>query len=180
MNLIFIYGPPAAGKLTVSEALGKKIGYKVFHNQKIINSISDIFPFEDENLEPILKRLSAKFRLEIYEEAAKNGINFITTYGGGSTAQFGLFKSVKEVVEKNGGNVYFVQLLPSHDTLMDRVCSKSRMGFKIDNVDYLKAQLAKHPEYSQKFPDVEHITIDNTDMSPEEVADEIIANCELD
>jgi len=32
MKLVFIYGPPAVGKLTVANALAKVTGFKVFHN----------------------------------------------------------------------------------------------------------------------------------------------------
>lgn len=32
MRLIFIYGLPATGKLTVAQELAKRTGYKLFHN----------------------------------------------------------------------------------------------------------------------------------------------------
>lgn len=32
MKLMFIYGPPAAGKLTVAKALCAHTGFKLFHN----------------------------------------------------------------------------------------------------------------------------------------------------
>ena len=35
MNLIFIYGPPAAGKLTVAKALSEINGYKLFRSDDI-------------------------------------------------------------------------------------------------------------------------------------------------
>jgi len=172
MNLIFIYGPPAAGKLTVAKKLGKKLGYKVFQNHTIVGCISDIFPFGDKKLQPILRRLSVKFRLEIYEEAAKNNISFVTTYGG-NTKRFTFFKDVKEIVEKYGGRICFVQLLPSEDALVKRVVAPTRQKVKIDNVDYLRKQLIENPEYFQKFLDIEHITIDNTDLTPAQVVEKV-------
>jgi cytidylate kinase len=174
MNLIFIYGPPAAGKLTVAEELGKKLGYRVFKNHTLVGCVADVFPFGDENLEPVLKKLTVKFRLEIYEEAAKNAVSLVTTYGGGGTKRFKFFSNVKNVVEKQGGNVFFIQLLPTEEELMKRVTSKSRIGVKIDNIDYLKKQLRKHPEFKQKYTDVEHLTIDNSKMTPKEVSEKII------
>ena len=34
-KLIFIYGPPADGKLTTARELEKVTGYKLVHNQKV-------------------------------------------------------------------------------------------------------------------------------------------------
>ena len=42
MKLIVIYGPPAAGKLTVSKELSRITGYKVFHNHLAIDFIESV------------------------------------------------------------------------------------------------------------------------------------------
>lgn len=179
MNLIMIYGPPAAGKLTVATDLSQKLGYKLFQNHIIVSCIADVFPFDDKKLEPVLKRLTVKFRFEIYEEAAKNDINLVTTYGGGGFPKFNFFKDVKKAVEKHGGDMIFVQLIPSKESLLERVESESRKGNKIDTKDYLEKQLNKKPAFFSKFEDVEHLSIDNTNLPPEEVSDKIIKYYEL-
>ncbi len=38
MQLVFLYGPPGVGKLTVGNALSALTGYKLFHNH--LTSIS--------------------------------------------------------------------------------------------------------------------------------------------
>lgn len=43
MQLIFIYGPPAVGKLSVANALAKLTGYRVFHNHLTIDLVRSIF-----------------------------------------------------------------------------------------------------------------------------------------
>jgi deoxyadenosine/deoxycytidine kinase len=174
MNLIFIYGPPAAGKLTVAKELGKELNYRVFNNHTLVGCVSDVFPFDDDKLEPVLKRLSAKYRLDIYKEAAKNNVNLVTTYGGGSTKNFKLFIDVMETVKRAGGRVCFVQLSPTIATLYKRVVSDSRKTVKIDSIPYLKEQLAKYPNFLKKFFKVNHPTIDNSELSPAEVAKKVI------
>ena len=37
MKLVFLYGSPGVGKLTVAEALSRLTGYKVFHNHLTAN-----------------------------------------------------------------------------------------------------------------------------------------------
>ena len=179
MNLIIIYGPPAAGKLTVSKELSKTIQYKVFHNHTIIGCISDIFPYGDEKLEPILKRLSVKFRLEIFEEAAMSNTNMITTYGGGGKQRFKFFRKAIELVNGHKGSVLFVQLIPKKEVLFRRVQEESRKDHKIDSKEFLEKLLDSKPEFYDKFPDITHLTIDNSDLSPKEVACQICSYYKL-
>jgi len=45
MKLVFIYGSPAAGKLTVAYEVAARTGFKVFHNHLTINCVRPIFDF---------------------------------------------------------------------------------------------------------------------------------------
>jgi tRNA uridine 5-carbamoylmethylation protein Kti12 len=69
MRLIFIYGPPAVGKLTVTTELAKVTGFKLFHNHVSIQFVQSIFEFGTRQF----WKLTDKFRLSIFEEAAKEG-----------------------------------------------------------------------------------------------------------
>jgi len=44
MKLIFIYGPPAVGKLTVAEELVKLHDYRLFHNHLTLDLVRNIYP----------------------------------------------------------------------------------------------------------------------------------------
>lgn len=48
MKLIFLYGPPAAGKLTIARALAVITGFAVFHNHLVVDAVESIFPFGSE------------------------------------------------------------------------------------------------------------------------------------
>jgi len=86
MKLIFIYGPPATGKLTVARELSKLTGYKIFHNHLTADLVSSFFPFGTKAYSDLVARI----RLDLIETAAKNkvrGVIFtfvygIETYGG--------------------------------------------------------------------------------------------------
>ena len=43
MRLIFIYGLPAVGKLTVAKELAAKTGYKLFHNHLVVDLLISTF-----------------------------------------------------------------------------------------------------------------------------------------
>ena len=46
MNLIFMYGPPGVGKLTVARELSQLTGYKLFHNHLVVNLVYAVFDFK--------------------------------------------------------------------------------------------------------------------------------------
>ena len=57
MKLVFIYGPPAAGKLTIARKVAEKAGLALFHNHLIVDAVGAVFPFGSEHF----KRLREKF-----------------------------------------------------------------------------------------------------------------------
>ena|SRR5688572_18234480 len=179
MKLIFLYGPPAAGKLTVGTELAGLLHYKIIDNHKTVEMLRQLFPFEDPNLNKIRRRLQAKFRLEMFEEAAKAGVNFITTCATAGPQHFGFYRETLDLVTRHGGQVLFVQLLPSREVMLHRVEHDSRKGLKIENRQHLARLFEQEPELFQKFPDQDHLTIDNSNLSPRQAAQAIIAHYDL-
>ena len=66
MNLIIVFGPPAAGKMTVGQELAKLTGYKLLHNHMTIDLVTELFDFGT----PQFKRLVPAFRQMLVAEAA--------------------------------------------------------------------------------------------------------------
>jgi len=64
MKLVFIYGPPASGKLTVARELSKLTGFKLFDNHVSIRFVESLFDF---GTRPFL-RLTGKYRMEMIEK----------------------------------------------------------------------------------------------------------------
>ncbi|MEN9327718.1 MAG: hypothetical protein RI947_526 [Candidatus Parcubacteria bacterium] len=172
MNLIFIYGVPAAGKLTVANELAALTGYKVFHNHAATDFVMSLFPWDH----PERRRLTTKFRLEMIEAAAKEGINVIFTYGAVG-AQFNEFVSkVVEAVENYKGTVCFVKLMCSKEELLKRVTANSRKQHnKIITAKEIEDKL-QEIDYSQEFPQKPSLVIDNTQLSPQETAKRIVTH----
>ena len=49
VELIFIHGPPAVGKLTVGKALSAASGLPLFHNHLVVDAVLSVFPFGSES-----------------------------------------------------------------------------------------------------------------------------------
>jgi len=75
MNLVYLYGPPAVGKLTVAKELPLLTSYRVFHNHLTIDCITPVFEFGSE----VFWELVHGSRLAVIEEAARQGVDLIYT-----------------------------------------------------------------------------------------------------
>ena len=49
MELLFIYGPAAVGKLTVGRELAKLTGFRHFHNHLTVDAVMAVFDFGSES-----------------------------------------------------------------------------------------------------------------------------------
>jgi len=166
MRLVFIYGPPASGKLTVATELAKLTGFKLFHNHVSIQFVQSVFEFGTKTF----WRLTGKYRLEMIEEAAKDGIDTIFTfvYGKGEDDQF-VRKTVRKT-ESHGGRVYFVRLHCNPEELIRRVKTSQRrkMG-KIGNEKTLRDLFQRH-NLDTEIPFRKSLSVDTTKQSPRSVA----------
>ncbi len=75
MKLLVMYGPPAAGKLTVGKLLSQQTGMKLFHNHVSIDVAKQFFEWGTPGFEAIVYNL----RKTIFEEAAKANLDLIFT-----------------------------------------------------------------------------------------------------
>jgi len=179
MKLIFIYGPPAAGKLTVAQELSAITGYSVFPNHEIVGLVTTLFPYSDDTLSEARKNLTRSIRLQIYKKAAESNISFITTFGMAGANYFDFFIEIKHEVELAGGEVCFIQLICTKDELLNRVTSENRKGKKIDSQEYLLELLDRNPGIFDKFPDVEHLSFENSNLPAQIVSERIAKYYEL-
>jgi hypothetical protein len=129
-TLVYIYGPPASGKLTVGEKLAELVGYPLFHNHLTVNAISSVFTFGSEPFTEVLHRL----RLDVFETAARAGTSLIYTNNSawaGGRARFAEFAATAEtVVAAHGGRTVFVRLTAPLAVLEERVGSDSRRAHR--------------------------------------------------
>jgi RNase adaptor protein for sRNA GlmZ degradation len=175
MNLIFIYGPPAAGKLTVAKEIADLTGYKVFHNHLSIDCVKPVFEFGT----PTFYKLIEKIRLDVINEAARENVSLIYTFCYAKDLDDPHIDKVLEVVEKHGGEVCFVLLRCKREELEKRVVKESRKKFgKANNLHILNELLDKY-ELFQPINARKSLVVDNTDLLPREAARQIAEHFKL-
>lgn len=175
MKLLFLYGPPAAGKLTVGTALAKKTGYKLIDNHKVIDYLQELFPREEKKYDKVRSELGRKMRLDIVEAAARAEVDLITTFAPISPGMHDFVRDVIAAVERGGGAACLVQLLPSQGVMEERTLSDARRGKKVDTIARWHELMDGNTGAFETFPGKTHLTIDNSELSPEEVAAQVIA-----
>jgi hypothetical protein len=127
-TLVFIIGPPAVGKMTVGQALARRTGFRLFHLHQVIDLVTEYFAFDS----PAYLRLVPLFRTQIFEEAARSGLDLITT----GSWQFedpdhtAIFRRFVQPYVECGGRVCFVELLAPLEVRLARNLTENRRRHK--------------------------------------------------
>lgn len=175
MKLIFIYGAPAVGKLTIANEIAEQTKFKVFHNHLSIDAIEPIFDF---GTKPFWKLINF-IRVETIGEAARVGQNLIHTFCYAKDSDDAYVEQITKIVESNGGEICFVLLTCAKSELEQRVLADSRKQYgKANNLEILNEILDKYDLFSP-VPERESLQIDNTNLSAKVVARKIIGHYHL-
>lgn len=176
MRLVFIYGMPATGKLTVAQELAKRTGYPLFHNQLVVDLLLSLFEFGSE---PFVE-LREEIWLSVFDQACRNHLpGFIFTFAPEKTVRPGFVGQAVEVVEKGGGSVDFVELICPLAELKRRIDSPSRLEYQ-----KLSSLALFEKLYAEGVLDGSHmpkpgVTVDTSLCSPIEAAIKIGGALEL-
>ena len=139
MKLIFLHGPPAAGKYTIAKELERKIGCGVFHNHLTMEIAKQFFEFGTEHFWQLVKQL----RYSCTKSAAKHSsktVVYTACYSHPQDLEF--FEVLESLVLQSGGEVIPVYLSCELEELERRVGNLSRVEMgKIQTVDGLRKTL---------------------------------------
>jgi DNA polymerase III delta prime subunit len=175
MNLIFIYGPPGVGKLTVAKELARATGYKVFHNHVSIDCAETVFEFGTKPFGNVI----GKIRMAVFEEAASEGVSLVFTFVYACPEDTHFVESVCAAVEGRGGRVCLIQIVCDREELERRLPhpERARVG-KMASLDTLREVTARYDIFSP-VTGRESLSIDNTTLGPADVAARIINHYHL-
>ena len=180
-NLIVVCGPQAVGKMTVAESLRDKLRYNMMMNHDSIELSDRIFGFAT----PAQKELSESVRESVFSLAVKHGVDLIFTYvcAFDEPEEREYLTQLKDLFERGSGQFYLVELSADLETRLARNETPHRMERKASKKDvaWSRADLLRSSErYRLNTNEGEtwfehHLKIDNTNLTPDEVADRVIS-----
>jgi hypothetical protein len=166
---VVIYGPHGAGKFTVAKELAALTGLRIFHNHLTVEPVRALFDFGT----PEFVRLVWDVRTMLLEEASRHGVRFIYTMNTArgvdppETNEQSVAR-IDAAMSKHGGEIRYVHLEPSREVLEARIVEPSRGDHgKLMNLDRAREQLLG---WDGNPLDPSHLSIDNSDLSPHDVA----------
>ena len=163
MQLVFLYGPAAAGKLTVARCLARLTGHALFHNHLIVDAVSAVFPFGS----PAFVKLRERFWVETFAEAALAGRSLIFTYAPESTVTSDFLPRAISAVESAGGKVRFVRLTISDEEQERRISNADRAQHgKLVSLELLRELRPMLRAAEEAMPEPV-VSIDTATMPPE-------------
>jgi chloramphenicol phosphotransferase-like protein len=160
VKLVFIYGPPAVGKLTVATELARLTGFRLFDNHVSIDFVKSVFDFGTRRY----WRLIDKFRISMFREVAKNGVNTIFTFAYDKAIDDHFVKKTIQTISNEGGRVCFVRLFCDEEELARRVNSKSRRELGKVSTKKLLAKVLKRHGLADEVPFQTSLSIDTTHL----------------
>ena len=167
IDLVFLHGPAASGKLTTARALGQLTGYPVFHNHLVVDMLTLIFPFGSEEF----VALREQFWIAVFANTARIDRSLIFTFAPEATVQPGFPRRVADVVEPAGGRVCYVALTVDAAEQERRILEPNRREFhKLSDLAVLRA-LRAEPSGERPPADLE---IETTCSPPLDTARRIV------
>jgi hypothetical protein len=125
MELLFIYGPAAVGKLTIGRELAKLTGFRLFHNHLTVDAVMAVFDFGSE----AFIKLREQIWLSVFKEAAERDVSLIFTFSPERTVRTSFIQDTLDAVESSAGKVQFIELTCPITELEQRIENPSRAEF---------------------------------------------------
>lgn len=184
--LVFIVGPPAVGKMTVGTELARRTGLRLFHNHHSIDLALQYFPYGS----PPFHRLVGDIRRRVLEEIAASdlpGVVFTYVWAFDHDSDTAAVARLAEIFSSRGGRVVYVELQATQEERLRRNATEFRLAHKPHMRDLAAArqrlldtdaryQLNSAGQFDGR---ADYLRIENTDLSPAEVAERIIARFSL-
>jgi hypothetical protein len=170
-QVIFLYGRPGVGKLTIGELLAIETGYRLLHNHAVVDLVESLFSFGS----PPFVVLRERFWLQAIDAAIWAKLaGVIMTFAPEATVTDEFVPTLKSRVIAKAGEIHFIELRCTDAALETRITADSRERYgKLRDV-YKYRKLDKAGAFDRPQMPEPELVIDTTDQKPLESARKIV------
>ena len=166
-QVIFLFGRPGVGKLTVGELLAVETGYRLLHNHAVVDLVTSLFPFGSPPFVTLREKLWMG-TIDACLAAKQAGV--IMTFAPESTVTDEFIPALRQRVIARGGDLRFIELRCSDAELETRLKDDSRERFgKLRDV-YQFRKLDKAGAFDRPVMPEAELVMDTTNTNPLESA----------
>ncbi|MCX6950819.1 MAG: shikimate kinase [Verrucomicrobia bacterium] len=173
MKLLFLHGPPAAGKLTVACEVAARTGWRLFHNHLTVNLALAVYDFGT----PGFIALREEVWLAVFRRALADHLpGLIFTFNPENSVPQRFIDELFAEVAAAGGEVIPVELTASEAELERRMGLDSRVQHgKLTDLALYRQLRAAGTFLTPVIPG-SRLRLDTGTLSPEECAARIVSH----
>lgn len=172
MRLVFLYGPPAVGKLTVAREVAARTGWRLFHNHLTVDLVLSVYDFGT----PGFIALREQIWFAVIRRALADRLpGLIFTFNPETTVPQRFIADLWTEVTQAGGEVVPIELTASESEIERRLDAASRRTMKklIDLALY--RDLRARGTFATPIIPAPRLTLDTTNRGAIETAERIVA-----
>lgn len=184
-TFIIILGPHAVGKMTVGQELAKITRLRLFHNHMSIELARKLFaPNEKDEFKSLIHAIRQEV-FELFATRDLRGLIFTYMCAFDQQEELDYLTGLIELFESNGAKCCVIELCADFNVRLVRNKSENRLLHKESkrDLDWSEAEMrATSKKYrlnsyeGEELPFDNYLKIDNTNLSPNEVAKMIKAH----
>jgi len=166
-QVIFLFGRPGVGKLTVGELLAIETGYRLLHNHAVVDLATSLFAFGSPPFVVLRERLWHQ-AIEAAIWAKLAGV--IMTFAPEATVSDAFIPTLTSRVNTKGGSIHFIELRCTDAELEKRITADSRERYgKLRDV-YKFRKLDAAGAFDRPYMPEAELMVDTTLQNPLESA----------
>lgn len=171
MQVIFIFGPTASGKLTIAREVAARTGFRLFPDHLAVNLVNGVF---DTGSRPFI-RIREWSWTEVLREAVHANRSLVFTFEPQATIRSSFVSHACVIIERLGGEIVFVELVCPQDVIESRIENQDRraLGKLASLSDYRRLREQGAFEFRQMPTPA--VKIDTSECSAAEAAQRIVA-----
>lgn len=170
MQLVFIFGPTASGKLTVAREVSRLTGFKLFPDHLAVDLVNSVF---DSGMRPYV-RIREWAWMEVLREAVHMNLSLVFTFKPQATIRTSFISHACVVIERLGGDIVFVELTCPEPVIESRIENADRQALhKLASVDEYRRQRDQGAFQFRTMP-TPALRIDTSECSAQDAATRIV------